>query len=93
MERIGEYSSKGIACWSGNDDECHDSRHYHGGVVRNVVEDMTHGNDDESPIHHPFLDTCFFSPTPVPTSSSAGRDFSGVKHCSRHLGEDDEGGM
>ncbi|WP_042145487.1 MULTISPECIES: 4-hydroxy-tetrahydrodipicolinate synthase [unclassified Pseudoalteromonas] len=26
-ERIAAYESKGIACWSGNDDECHDGRH------------------------------------------------------------------
>ena len=28
-ERIAEYESQGIACWSGNDDECFESRHKH----------------------------------------------------------------
>jgi 4-hydroxy-tetrahydrodipicolinate synthase len=31
-ERIAELSKKGVACWSGNDEQCHDSRHKHGGV-------------------------------------------------------------
>lgn len=29
--RIARYEAKGIACWSGNDDECHQSRHQGGG--------------------------------------------------------------
>ena len=28
-ERIDHYEKKGIACWSGNDDECFDGRHQH----------------------------------------------------------------
>ena len=34
-ERIAYYEKQGIACWSGNDDECHDARHRHGahGVI------------------------------------------------------------
>lgn len=28
-ERIEHYESKGIFCWSGNDDQCHDSKHLH----------------------------------------------------------------
>ncbi|KNC67033.1 4-hydroxy-tetrahydrodipicolinate synthase [Pseudoalteromonas ardens] len=28
-ERIADYERKGIACWSGNDDQAHDSRHQH----------------------------------------------------------------
>lgn len=34
-ERIGYYEKKGIACWSGDDDQCHDSVHSFGshGVV------------------------------------------------------------
>jgi len=31
-ERIKELSDKGMACWSGNDDQCYDSRHKFGGV-------------------------------------------------------------
>ena len=41
-ERISEYAKKGIISWSGNDDECHDSRWMHGGhgvisVTSNVL--------------------------------------------------------
>ena len=34
-DRIAHYEKQGIACWSGNDDESHDSRHIHGshGVI------------------------------------------------------------
>jgi len=34
-QRIAEYESQGIACWSGNDDECFEARHQHGahGVI------------------------------------------------------------
>ena len=32
-QRIQSYSDQGIMCWSGNDDEAHDSRHHHGGQV------------------------------------------------------------
>ncbi|WP_125557088.1 4-hydroxy-tetrahydrodipicolinate synthase [Pseudoalteromonas rubra] len=28
-ERIAHYEQKGVACWSGNDDQAHDSRHQH----------------------------------------------------------------
>ena len=31
--RIQNYTDQGIMCWSGNDDEAHDSRHDHGGQV------------------------------------------------------------
>ncbi|QDZ19658.1 dihydrodipicolinate synthase [Chloropicon primus] len=31
-ERIAYYTSKGISCWSGNDDEAHDARHEAGAV-------------------------------------------------------------
>jgi len=41
-ERIAYYEQKGIACWSGNDDESHDGRHKHGShgvisVTSNIV--------------------------------------------------------
>lgn len=31
-ERIKQYTDKGIVCWSGNDDECHDARYLAGAV-------------------------------------------------------------
>ncbi|GLX77053.1 4-hydroxy-tetrahydrodipicolinate synthase [Thalassotalea insulae] len=41
-ERIAYYEQRGIACWSGNDDESHDGRHQHGAhgvisVTSNIV--------------------------------------------------------
>jgi 4-hydroxy-tetrahydrodipicolinate synthase len=41
-DRIAQYEKQGIACWSGNDDQCHDSRHLHGShgvisVTSNIV--------------------------------------------------------
>ena len=41
-DRIQYYSNKGIITWSGNDDECHDTRHYKGcngviSVTSNVI--------------------------------------------------------
>jgi 4-hydroxy-tetrahydrodipicolinate synthase len=41
-ERIQEYADKGILSWSGNDDECHESRWNYGGhgvisVTSNVL--------------------------------------------------------
>jgi len=41
-ERIGYYEQRGIACWSGNDDESHDGRHQFGShgvisVTSNIV--------------------------------------------------------
>jgi len=41
-ERIKLLSDKGVACWSGNDEQCHESRHLHGGmgvisVTSNIV--------------------------------------------------------
>ena len=29
-QRIANYVSKGVNCWSGNDDDCHDAKHDHG---------------------------------------------------------------
>lgn len=43
-ERIKELSSAGVACWSGNDDEAHLSRHVHGAVgVISVTSNIVPG--------------------------------------------------
>ena len=41
-DRIGYYEKRGIACWSGNDDECYEGRHVHGShgvmsVTSNII--------------------------------------------------------
>eukprot|EP00445_Apocalathium_hangoei_P062324 CAMPEP_0204102130 /NCGR_PEP_ID=MMETSP0360-20130528/194827_1 /ASSEMBLY_ACC=CAM_ASM_000342 /TAXON_ID=268821 /ORGANISM="Scrippsiella Hangoei, Strain SHTV-5" /LENGTH=343 /DNA_ID=CAMNT_0051051545 /DNA_START=76 /DNA_END=1108 /DNA_ORIENTATION=- len=43
-ERIAELSSMGVACWSGNDEQCHESRHKHGAVgVISVTSNVVPG--------------------------------------------------
>ena len=43
-ERMAYYESKGIACWSGNDDQCFEGRHRHGshGVI-SVISNLMPG--------------------------------------------------
>jgi len=46
-ERVKHYTDKGIAIWSGNDDECHDSRWQYGAtgvisVASNLVPGLMH---------------------------------------------------
>ncbi len=43
-ERMVHYESKGIACWSGNDDQCFEGRHLHGshGVI-SVISNLMPG--------------------------------------------------
>ncbi|KXZ48548.1 hypothetical protein GPECTOR_27g719 [Gonium pectorale] len=46
--RIKNYTSKGVNCWSGNDDESHDARHTAGAVgvisvTSNVIPGLMHG--------------------------------------------------
>ena len=43
-ERMSHYESKGIACWSGNDDQCFEGRHRHGshGVI-SVISNLMPG--------------------------------------------------
>ena len=42
--RMAHYESKGIACWSGNDDQCFEGRHRHGshGVI-SVISNLMPG--------------------------------------------------
>jgi 4-hydroxy-tetrahydrodipicolinate synthase len=44
IERMAHYESKGIACWSGNDDQCFEGRHRHGshGVI-SVISNLMPG--------------------------------------------------
>ena len=43
-ERIAYYTSQGISCWSGNDDEAHDARHEAGAVgVVSVTSNVVPG--------------------------------------------------
>lgn len=46
-KRIAGYTSRGITCWSGNDDEAHDARHHNGAmgvisVTSNLIPGLMH---------------------------------------------------
>ena len=74
-ERIGLYSKKGIICWSGNDDEAHDSRWNHGGhgvisVASNVLPGpmkkiMYEKNPELNAKLAPFMKWLFLEPNPI----------------------------
>jgi len=75
-QRIAEYENQGIACWSGNDDECFESRHQHGshgvisvtsnivpGLMRKLMDDKS-----QSSLNHsiqPLFDWLFCEPNPI----------------------------
>jgi len=74
--RIAEYESRGIACWSGNDDECFEARHQHGahgvisvtsniipGLMRQLMDDAS-----QSALNtklQPLIDWLFSEPNPI----------------------------
>ena len=73
-ERMGHYEKNGIACWSGNDDQCFEGRHRHGshGVI-SVISNLMPGlmrqlmdNDDpELNVRlQPLMDWLFHVPSP-----------------------------
>ncbi len=74
-ERIKEYADKGILSWSGNDDECHESRWKYGGhgvisVTSNVLPSvMRRLMDVEDPELAakvlPFMNWLFAQPNPI----------------------------
>lgn len=75
-ERIKELSGQGVACWSGNDDQCHLSRHVHGGVgvisvtsniVPGLMHKLMHGprNDDLDKKLQPLYKWLFTDPNPI----------------------------
>ncbi len=78
-ERIGYYESKGIACWSGNDDQCHDSKHNfssHGVVSvtsnllpRTMRKLMDQPNTDLNHKLEDFIAWLFCAPNPIPLNT------------------------
>merc|ERR1712139_260179 len=74
-DRIKELSDKGISCWSGNDDQCHDGRHSFGGtgvisVTANVVPGlmkklMTEKDDALNAKLAPLYGWLFEEPNPI----------------------------
>ncbi len=75
-QRIAEYESQDIACWSGNDDECFDARHQHGAhgvisVTSNIIPALMRKLMDDSSqnrLNHslqPLFDWLFSEPNPI----------------------------
>lgn len=79
IQRIKNYESKGIACWSGNDADCFIAKHTansHGviSVTSNVVPDMMHRlmNNNDSNLNDKLaklMDILFCEPNPVPLNT------------------------
>lgn len=74
-ERIAYYEERGIACWSGNDDQAHDSRHLHQAhgvisVTSNLVPQlfrslMDNKNDELNAQLQPLMNWLFCEPNPI----------------------------
>ncbi|MCG7534003.1 4-hydroxy-tetrahydrodipicolinate synthase [Pseudoalteromonas sp. OOF1S-7] len=74
-ERIAYYEQKGIACWSGNDDQAHDSRHLHRShgvisVTSNLVPQlfralMDSPNESLNVQLQPLMNWLFCEPNPI----------------------------
>jgi len=74
-ERIKELTDKGMLCWSGNDDQCHDSRHKYGAVgvisvTSNIVPGlfkklMTAQDDELNAKLGPLYKWLFADPNPI----------------------------
>lgn len=79
-DRIREYEAKGIPCWSGNDDEAHDSRHdakSHGVIsvtshllpqtMRSLMDEK---NDELNQKIQPLIGWLFAEPNPIPLNTA-----------------------
>lgn len=75
-ERIRALSDRGVACWSGNDDQCHLSRHVHGAVgvisvtsnvVPGLIHKLMHGPRDDKLDEklQPLYKWLFTEPNPI----------------------------
>lgn len=79
-ERIAHYEAKGIACWSGNDDQAHDSRHNsqsHGviSVASNIIPGlfrqlMDTPNQALNQSLQPLMNWLFCEPNPIAINSA-----------------------
>ncbi len=79
-ERIAQYEKKGIACWSGNDDECFDARHKFGShgvisVTSNIIPGIMRRlmNEDEPELNssiQALISWLFCEPNPIPINTA-----------------------
>eukprot|EP00877_Chromochloris_zofingiensis_P004799 jgi/Chrzof1/1431/Cz10g07220.t1 len=79
--RIGGYTSQGINCWSGNDDEAHDARHHHGALgVISVTSNLFPGlfnsmmtgnaNPELNSSLQQLIKWLFCEPNPIPLNTA-----------------------
>lgn len=74
-DRIAHYEKQGIACWSGNDDECHNARHQYGShgvisVASNIMPGlmrqlMDKENSELNTRLQPLIQWLFCEPNPI----------------------------
>mmetsp|Transcript_23742 Transcript_23742/g.60937 ORF Transcript_23742/g.60937 Transcript_23742/m.60937 type:complete len:352 (-) Transcript_23742:650-1705(-) len=79
--RILSYAEKGVRCWSGNDDECHDARHKYRGfgvisVAANLVPGVWSKLMGSEPDYElaqkmaPLVSWLFHEPNPIPVNTA-----------------------
>jgi 4-hydroxy-tetrahydrodipicolinate synthase len=74
-ERIAHYEKQGIACWSGNDDECFEGRHKHGShgvisvssnIIPSIMRSLMDDNDPkENQRAQGLMQWLFCEPNPI----------------------------
>ena len=80
-DRIARHAGKGIACWSGNDDEAHDARHGHDAfgvisVTSNLIPSLyskmmgTSPQDDLNKSLQDLIAWLFSQPNPIPINTA-----------------------
>jgi len=79
-DRIKYYTSKGITCWSGNDDDAYEARHDLGAngvisVASNLIPGlfnslMSQRNDQLASDLLPLIDWLFHEPNPIPLNTA-----------------------
>ncbi len=78
-ERIEYYAKRGIACWSGNDDQSHDSKHYHqargvisvtSNILPSVMRKLMNNQDDALNNRiQDLISWLFCAPNPIPLNT------------------------
>jgi len=78
--RIGNYTSKGVPCWSGNDDEAHDGRHHYGSagvisVTANIIPGLFSKlmREEDAELNsslHELIKWLFCEPNPIPLNTA-----------------------
>lgn len=82
FERIAGYAERGIQCWSGNDDDCHSTRHHAGGrgvisvsanVIPGVFSKLIHPDKPNPELNakvKQLVEWLFCEPNPIPLNTA-----------------------